>query len=706
MKQLISLLSYFLLLTSFIAAQEVGEESNGQDAVKAVMNLIEEWAELNDSETTPDEIIEDLETFMDNPINLNDTISEMLAQLPFITDLQRDIIKAYIAQNGPMVTKAELYFLNGFDSLQIKLLSLFTTVAPIEEDKFPTLNEILTNGKSNLRLGVKTVLPKSRGYDEGKYLGSPFREYFRYNFHYSNHISFQLSGDKDAGEPFLFSKADGNNKTPSFGFDYYGYHLMISDIGIIKKAIIGKYQLQFGQGATLWSGFAPWCSLDAPLRRFGQGIRPASALCEYGYLRGVAVTMELIPKHLETTVFYSFVNRGATTDTSENDIEIITSIYNSGYHRTINEISKKNRLDEHLAGAHIHYRHNSFSIGATAFGTFFANQIQPTDNVYNTFVFRGQRLFNAGIDASWRYRRTIFFGEVATSAEPDNNVTLNDNSVSTTFPVAAIAGLQTYFNSDNALSVAFRYGSVNYHNFYANTIGQSSSPQNESGVIIHFRTRMPLNIQLSSSADIFRHPWMRYRLYAPSTGADYRIRLTKNILPNTQLVAQYQYKAVDRNSDLHSYAVETTTRQRFSLHLDYNSDGWHLLSRVILTRFDCIDHKPEHGLLLHQDVGRTFKLFGNDMTVNVRAAIFDVSAYDARLYISESDMLYEFGATMLMNRGMRNYLVIRYDLSHDLALALKYAISYYPEQESQGSGYDITLGSVRHEMKAQLRLRF
>lgn len=689
-----TLLLFVAIQLSFVgilAAQNVEEQ--------LWQSMIEEWAEQNDSESVPDELVEELQHFIDNPVNLNDTASELLASLPFINDLQRDVIKAYIAQNGQMTSMAELHLMNGFDTLQIRLLKVFATAEPIDDNTMPTLKTMLRHSHSNLRLGVKTTYPRSRAYNEKKYLGSPFREYFRYKLHYSNRLSFQFSGDKDAGDPFRFAVED--NKAPMLGFDYYGYHLMVDDMGVVKSAIVGKYQLQFGQGATLWSGFAPWGGYDMPLRRYGQGIRAASAFCEYGYLRGAAATISLIPKRLETTVFYSYVKRDGTLDTADDGTVFLTSLYNSGYHRSENEAMKKWRLDEHLAGAHIQYRRPTLNIGATAYGTFFGDTVSPAKNVYNTFAFRGRQLFNAGVDAAWRYRRTILFGEVATSIERSSY-----RYSGATLPLAAVAGLETSFSSDNSLSVAYRYGAPTYHNFFANTIGQSSSPQNDAGVIMNLHLRLPLNVRLAGSADLFRNPWMRYRLYAPSSGADYRVRLSKDMTPHTQVIVQYQYRVADRNSDLQTYAVETTTRQRLSLHIEYSKDGWRLLSRLVLTSFSCMDHSPEHGFLMLQDISRTTTLGGKPLTVNARSAIFDVTAYDARIYSSESDLMYEFNAPMLMYRGMRNYLVVRYDLSDDISVAVKYAVTYYPEQEALGSGYDTTTGNHRHELKAQLRLRF
>ena len=282
-----------------------------------MVETIETWMEQNDDDIDPDDLMEWFMESKETPLNINDTMSNRYRSLPFLSDFQRSAINAYIAQNGELVTLAELYFINGLDSLTIRLLTFVSTVAPSKMDRTITLKDIVTHGHSNLRTGMRLSFPKSRGYEEDIYEGSPFRLYFRYNYKYHDRFSFMLSGDKDPGEAlrFALSKKDGN--VPYYGFDFYGFHLLIKNIGIFKSAIIGQYNLQFGQGLTLWTGYAPWGVGSMPLRRYGQGVRPASAFCEYGYLQGIATTLALIPKRLDMTLFFSDVNRGATpTDTT------------------------------------------------------------------------------------------------------------------------------------------------------------------------------------------------------------------------------------------------------------------------------------------------------------------------------------------------------------------------------------------------------
>jgi len=657
--------------------------------------LLEDWADQNETDNVPDDLIEQLTLLLEQPLNLNDTNSDKLYTLPFLTDYHINAIHAYIEQNGEMVTLAELHNINGFDSLTIRLLYTFATVTPMQKDNSRTIKEMLKYGHNNMIIGSKTILPRARGYDDGSYLGDPFRHYARYYFKYSDRIILQIAADKDAGERLI-------------PIDYYSYYLMLNDFGIIKRLIVGKYQLQFGQGATLWSGFAPWMSGSMPLWRYGQGIRAASAFCEYGYLNGTAATLRL-PADIELTLFLSHVRRDATTadiDTINNsnnngipETAIFQSLYQSGYHRTQTELTKKSQLPETLFGAHIQWRKNRLQIGATSYASHLANPIIPTNYVYNTYAFKGQDNFNAGVDINYRYRQLLLFGEAATSHNP----TTSSYNI---LPLAAVYGMQLRIDANTSLAVAGRYGSPTYHNLHANTIGQSSSVQNENGIGFFLSCRLPGYILMNASADFYRFPWMRYRVYSPSVGTDLRLKLTKDIAPHTTLSAQYRYKEAQRNSDAQRYYVETTCRQQLYLNLDYQpSDHWRLLSRIALSHFRCEEHESQDGLLIFQQI-EYHSTTARPFTVVTRMAIFDVSGYDARLYTYENELQYEFSVPMLTGQGMRFFLLYRQQLNRHISFTLKYNLTYYPENENISSGYNLIDGNKRHEFKAQLHLKF
>ncbi len=681
-------------LLFLIASMPVAMSQNDSDLWR---DMLEQWAEQNDSETVPDDLLEQLQSYRESPINLNDTLSTGLFDLPFISDLQRDIIRSYIKQNGQMVSFAELYLMNGFDTLTLSLLRPFVTVVPIQQKQLPTIRDIFRDGRGNLRFGTKVAFPRGRGYTENIYEGSPFRMYFRYNYHYYDRVYFQISGDKDPGESFL-------HQSPIPGFDYYGYYLMFKDFSFVKRAIVGKYNLQFGQGATLWTGFAPWMSGSMPLWRYGQGIRPSSAFCEYGYLRGAATTLAL-SKQLELSLFYSDVDRDATVslDSIDDENEVMQSLYNSGYHRTATEIAKEGQLSEKLFGTHLQYGGCNFTIGATAYRTLYENALVPSEKVYNEFTFRGKDNFNAGIDGTFRYRRMLLFAELAVAMNDTISAIVHNTSW---LPVASVAGMQFHIDANTNLSLAYRYGSPIYQNLYSNTIGQSSLAQNEEGVTIYFQSRLPFYISLVSSVDFFRYPWMRYRVYAPSSGVDYRLKLSKDIAPHLRLDCQYRYRQAERNSDIgENYSIENIVRQQFYVSLDYSPDErWRLLSRLFCTRFSCDDHVSQNGFMLMQEVSYRAARLKHPLSVALRLAIFDISGYDARIYAYESDLLYEFSVPMFTGRGIRSYLVYRHELNSRFSIAFKYGVSFFPENQTIGSAYETINANNRHEFKFQCRL--
>ncbi len=680
----------------------------GQSVDDAVwQEMLEQWAEQNDSETVPDDYMEQLQYYAESPINLNDTASDLLQELLFLSDFQRASLKAYIAQNGPMASLAELYFVNGLDSSAIAMLRCFVKAEPVE-DEDAGLWRMLRQARSGLTVGTKRVMPSGRGYEEGRYEGSPFRYYFKYNLRYADRIDFQLSGENDAGEAFAFGDVGGVRRV---GLDSYGYHLMLKGFGRIKRAVAGKYQLQFGQGLTLWSGFAPWLSGGMSLRRYGAGIKTASAFSEYGYMRGAAATVSLLPKSngksLDMTLFYSNVNRDATlatADSSDGAEPVYQSIYQSGLHRTELELSKKARLNEQLVGGHLQYGSRRLTVGATAYATLFANELRPVDYVYNSFAFRGKRNLNCGLDATYKVGNAIFFGEAAVSCNDSSRGLVAGSGW---LPLAAIGGVQVQMGDNSQMSLAYSYGSPTYQNLYANMLGQGTSVSNVSGMMLSFNSRLPFYISLQSYACFFRYPYMKYRVYGPSTGAEYRLRLSKELAPNTVLDCQYRYKESQRNAEGQQYGLASVSRQQVQATLDYGTpSGWRFVSRVMFSWFKEEGQPVERGSLIYQEVDYRRDIKEHPLVVGLRLSLFDISDYDAGLYAYESDLMYEYSVPLFNGRGVRSYLICRYEISSRLSLAVKYAVSYYPEQESVGSGYDAVAGNKKQEVKVQLRLRF
>ncbi|MBR4197206.1 MAG: hypothetical protein IKQ94_00340 [Bacteroidales bacterium] len=680
MRKIWAYLALILLPLSAALAQ-----NDNQDFWQEYMELI---AEQNDDESVSEEIMEVLEHFLDNPINLNDTTSHDLQKLFFISEFQTAALKSYIRQNGQMLTVHELEFVNGFDDETRHLLTPFVKVELVPPPEKFSFKNMLRYGKNQITLGYKTTLEKQKGYENGNYLGDPFRTYFRYTFKYKNKVSLSLSGDKDAGEEFF------KGSQPQ-GYDFYGFSLMLNDFGFLKQFIVGNYQLQFGQGLTLWTGAGFNLAGDGTVKKYPQNIRPSGAFTEYGYMQGVATTIG-ISKHISATAFYSHVKRDGTLVTSENfdtEEDYLQSYYETGYHRTQSELAKKGNITEDLYGAHLQYKSTNLSIGATGYHMTLSSPLQPKPRPDNYSAFSGTENTNFGLDATYLLHRILFFGEMAM----DRN-----------FNIAGLAGLQFNATENTLISAYYRNYGVEYQNLYATALGQNSSVQNEEGFGAALRTVLPWQISMVASADIFRFPWLRYQVYSPSEGSDYRVKLSKDLTRRATLSLTYRYKNKAKNTNnidsLYSTVVEPNKRQNLQLNLKFApSSEWTFNTRVEHCWFSAESKYDTTGFLISQDVVYNPKKV--PFTFAMRYALFE-TAYDARIYAYERDLTYEFSVPAYNGRGSRFYLFVNWKMSDKINLIARYSIWYYPDKDKISSGNDEIDGNTKQEFKIQFKVKF
>ena len=690
---------WFISLLPMAAAQ-VAQES-------AVQRYLEQWAEQTDQESIPEDLIELIQAYFDDPLNLNDTSSSQLLQLPFISQFQYESLKAYILQNGSLHSVSELALVYGFDSTTIRMLRPLCVATPSLRHRNPSLKQMLTGGKSTLLAGTRRTVELSRGYIDTLYQGSPYRLHLRYSYKYKDNLLFQLSGEKDPGEPFLSSYNP-------YGFDHYSGYLLVKNMGRLEQFVVGHYYLQFGQGLSLWTGYAPWNTTSTSSHlRYAQGIRQASATSEWGYLQGAASTLRIRPS-LTLTSFYSYNNLDATLSVNDSLGQSVQSIYTSGYHRTENEQSKRNQLTEQLFGASLAWQRGTLMIRTTGYHSLYNKAIEPKDYPYNHYAFRGNRNSILGIDATYRKGNAILFGEASASYNDHTLVLCKDNSQP---PLAALAGILYYLSSETSLGLSAHHYAATYQNQHCSTIGQSSSGQNEEGMQLSFHTLLPAHIELAAVTQLFRFPNMRYGTYAPSWGEDHRLQLSRAFGSHALLTLQYRYHDQGKNASqsgidssmLHhnAYPIEQTRRHGMQARLDLTPlDNWTFTTRLALSATTCEYHAPNQGFLLLQSIGYKPVQQLRPLSVTASYGIFDVSDYDARLYAVESDLVAEYSSTLIQGKGYRGYLVARWQLSPTLSLAAKYAITSYIDRSQIGSGYDVIDSPHRQEIKLQLKVNF
>ena len=202
---------------------------------------------------------------MSGKVNLNELSAEAAFNYLHLSDYQYYQLQVYLSEYGEMVSVWELNAVEGFSYEDVQRLKLLVTVEKVQS-RGRFWKNFFKKSKSSLLFRYGRVLEKQSGYDKSldkHYLGSPMRMAFKYQFNSQDKLVLAVSGEKDAGEQFF----KGAQK---YGFDFYSAYLCLKNIGVLKKAVIGDFRLDFGQGlvvgSSLMSGKGGGVGAHASLR--------------------------------------------------------------------------------------------------------------------------------------------------------------------------------------------------------------------------------------------------------------------------------------------------------------------------------------------------------------------------------------------------------------------------------------------------------
>ena len=662
-------------------------------------NLIEKKVETI-AENTEEEIdytmlVDQLTQYIQKPLNLNNATYEDLDELALLSDIQISNLLDHIARNGKLLSVYELQSIDGFDLQTIRNIATYTMVSgDIDNAKF-TLRDMFKYGKNDVFFRYQQILEEQEGYSESdsttsensRFSGSPERLFLRYRFTYSNNVSWGITAEKDQGEEFF----KGSQKQ---GFDFYSGHFFLRNIGRMKALAIGDFQAQFGQGLTFWSGLAFGKTADGTsLKRNSTGLKAYTGADENLFLRGVGTTWQFGKFHATGFFSHKNIDGSAIIDTTRDEVTTVTSFLTSGLHRTPSELAKRKTLSETIFGGNLSFIQRNLRIGLTAVHYIFGSNYQRTDELYNLYEFNGKQNTNIGIDYNYVFRNFNFFGETSVSA---------NRSVATT------NGLLLSVDPRVTFVAMYRSFPKNYQAVYANAISENSRILNERAIYFGFRAQILKSWNLMGYVDVFKFPWLRYQVNAPSQGYEYLAQLT--FAPSKTLEAYFrirkQMKEINTNDDeLTIDFLDDSSTTNFRFNITYKiSSSVQLRNRVEHIVYERGNDGKEKGWLMYQDI--TWKALKSPVSLSFRYALFDTDTYNARLYAYENDVLYAFSIPAYYYKGSRTYLTLRYNIIRGIDIWFRYAVTFYNNRSIISSGTSEIEGSTKSEIKAQIRFRF
>lgn len=653
-----------------------------------IKDLIESLSENLPEDYDLSELQDVLTFYKKYPINLNKTTPEQLKSLVFLSPLQISSLFNHLKLNGKLIDVYELQTIAEFDTQTIERILPFVTLQSSDLMEKVSFKNLLKLSKNDLVIRYGQLIEKQKGYQKlpgSRYLGTPERLLLRYKYNYANRISASFIAEKDAGE-FLIG---GDKQKP---FDYQSAHIGLYSNGKFKKIILGDYTLQFGQGLTLWSGFAFGKAPDvASIAKKDIGLRAYTSSNEYSFFRGIATTVS-ISKNIDFTPFVSFRKLDASLSLNNLGEKVATTLNETGFHRTANEINNKNSINQQLFGGVIQYQKNNFSIGAIAYRTEFNHKFITGNQAYRTYNFEGNTLTNLGLNYNYTFKNIYFFGEGGRSS---------NNSY------AYLNGALISLSSKISAAVLHRNYERDYHNFFNQATAEASEAFNEKGFYAGLNITPTKAWNLSLYADYFKFPWLKFRIDAPSDGYEVLAQLTYTPTKTFKSFLRYKSEIKQQNTDLEIAINYLDQVKKESYRADASwklSKSISLQNRLEISQFKKGEAKAEYGLMIYQDIDYSpmFAKFSG----NMRLAYFNTPSYNSRIYAYEDDVLYNFSFGMYNGKGFRSYLNLKYKLAKKINVWARYAVFLYKNVETVGSGLDEINGNKKTDIKIQLRYQF
>jgi hypothetical protein len=681
-----------LTILFLLALLRVNAQLTSQDVDELNNSRLEDVAETEEAESEDDYDIQELREYRRHPLNVNGA-ADALNNFPLLDPLLISNLIQYRSTLGDLINIYELQAVPGFTPEIVKKIFPFVTIKD-ESMAAGSLAQRFKKGEHSLLIRPVIVPEKAEGFrneaSDNHFIGSRAALFVRYKYQYRHLLQYGFTGDKDAGEPLIAGKVP-------FIMDFTSFHLFLRNCKWIKALAIGDYTVNLGQGLIHWQSQAFKKSAEVlSIKRQSEILRPYQSAGEYNFQRGVAATITLHNTY-ELTLFGSYRKLNVNLDENDSLGTVITSIITSGLNRSTGEIADKNKATLVSYGGTLQWKtapgHISLNLVKYQYSLPLLKSAQP----YNIFAIKGKEWLNYSIDYSFTKRNIHGFGELATDARANR---------------AFIGGLLASLNAIADVAIVYREISKRYQSIYGNAFTESTLPSNENGFYTGISIKPDYRWKIDGYIDLFSFPWLKYRVDAPASGAQYLVQIMWKPAKSAEVYSRFRLRLKPLNitgeekADYPQRRIIRNWRTQVALQA---TPSILLRSRVETTSYlASFDGRPEEGFLCYVDL--IYKPKSKPFSGNFRIARFETGGYDSRIYAYENDLLYVSSTPSFFDRGTRCYVnfaakpQIRFVNHLQLSFSLKLATTFYTQKNEIGSGLSTIHGNRRSDLRFQLLL--
>lgn len=675
---------FVILMLFTIAGTTHSQETDARTIEQLIADIYDQYAaeseeELPDPEVFYDELLQ----LATHPLLLNSANREELERLPFLTPMQVENILYHRYTFGIFTSLYELQLVEGLDMTDIRRMLPFIKLGDgVAESDEVYWWEIRKYGRHELYQRTDFAVETKKGYlpleqtgNTAPYSGDRIYSSLKYRFDFRDRIRFNLTVEKDAGEPWWTGSGPG----------FISGSLQLRSFGGFANLVVGDFTAGFGQGLVLRQGFRRGKSaLATQVINTTAGFKRYASTNEHQFFRGVATSVR--KSDFTFHAFASYRTIDATIDDS-----LFRSIYTTGLHRTLSEQEKNDRVDQSTAGINITYSRPLYELGFTGVYTRFSQALVPETKPYNQFYFSGLQQFSSGFHYRFRWLLFNIFGETAPAGNNE---------------LATVNGLLFSPSSRVSVAMVHRYYPYRFNSLFASSFSAQSRTGNEQGMYIGVEMLPLARWKLTAYADSYRFAWLRYGVDAPSYGNDLLLQLQHEASRKLRLTLRYRYRQAFGSRRLTSNpVVEINSESKWSgrFQLDYTTGLVEFRNSVEVNQYSGAG-TPTIGYAAWQDVGAGLSTL--PLKFSLRYLVFNAPANDNRIYTYEADVLHAFSSPSFSGKGNRLYLVAQYTLAPRVSVWIKASQVRYADGRMQiGSGNEQLEGTKRTEFHILLRFK-
>jgi len=525
---------------------------------------------------------------------------------------------------------------------------------------------------------LQYTLEKNVGLVKNIYLGSPIESYSKLRLSLYKNVSAGVLIQKDVGELSLTDH-------------YSGYLSWVHPKNSIKF-ILGNFFIRSGDGLLLSGPYSlPKISLIKTFssKQLNQ-IRPFLSSNEYDGFWGGALELGN-SEGWKLIFFYSQILRDAIL--SNNHTEA-SGFERTGYHRTLSERNRANRILERSIGGTFSFPfffidHLGFSYVKTIYAPGIRASESITDKRRVYFKYNGNRNENYSIFYAQNFNALCLSGEI---------VPLKSKRI------AHITTLNIH-PSDWQIVLKSWYIPSQFQSPFGRIPADSNPfPQSVQGFIFGITGNLWSSIHMTSFWTYKKDLWRTFFQPLPGQKKEFYIQSAVKIGQKKYLHIRYHLtKSYSYPNEMPGRLEKVKHSLRFQLKqsLDANIQFLTRLEKVFLRYASFYPSKS--GINFYQDLYWQIK---QSIGLRVRFSSFSTDDYDSRLYEYENDLPHVFSNFALYGKGRKWYVMLTAGPISHIKIWLKYRRITFDDVQSIGSGLMKIDGNMRQDIHLQVEYRY